>query len=145
MWRDHMSSNLKTSFGFSSSVEDLVPSLVLEPFWFERPYERKKYFTVPCTTCLVKFFNQWKIRSCKRSGGSRPWAKGRGGGGVFFLRCWNKIDLRISLALPGFSSFCVFSLFYLFFCQNKGGPGSPSPPLDPPRKRDLTFEIIESS
>ena len=27
-----MSSNLKTSFGFSSSVENLVPSLVLELF-----------------------------------------------------------------------------------------------------------------
>ena len=61
-------SNLKTSVGFSSSVEDLVPSLALangstsksstqspRTFWFKRPYEKKKYFTVPSTTCLVKF------------------------------------------------------------------------------------------
>ena len=30
-------------------------------FVLDTSYERKKYFKLPCTTCLVKFFNKWKI------------------------------------------------------------------------------------
>ena len=48
------------------------------------------------------------------SGGSRPWAKE--GGGAVFLRCWNKIDLRISLALPAFLPSAFFH--YFFFCPS---------------------------
>ena len=67
----------------------------------------------------------------------------RGGGGG--LGCWNKIDLRISLALPAFLPSAFFH--YFIVCQNKGGPGPPGPPpLDPPlgtkrRKSGHRFEI----
>ena len=50
--------------------------------------------------------------------------RGVGGGGVG-LGCWNKIDLRISLALPAFLPSAFFH--YFIFCQNKGGPGPPGP------------------
>ena len=46
------------------------------------------------------------------SGGSRPWAKGAG---AVFLWCWNKIDLRISLALPAFLPSAFFHYFTIFF------------------------------
>ena len=42
-----------------------------------------------------------------------------------FLRCWNKIDLRISLALPALLPSAFFSLFYFIFLAKKGGGAGP--------------------
>ena len=65
------------------------------------------------------------IFCAQSSGESRPWAiKGGGGGGAaVFLRCWNKIDLRISLALPAF----LLSAFFYYFIIIFFAGGGPSP------------------
>ena len=51
-------------------------------------------------------------------------------------KSFKQIGKKILIKIIFFSSFCVFSLFYLFIylfiylCQNKGG--ARAPPLDPP-------------
>ena len=63
-------------------------------------------------------------------------------GWAFFLRCWNKIDLRISLALPAFPPSAFFHYYYFFFCQNKEGP-APSPTSATANQEPLVNRVVE--
>ena len=43
------------------------------------------------------------------------------------LQCWNKIDLRISHALPAFLPSVLIQCFIIFFAKIRGGPAPPGP------------------
>ena len=91
-------------------------------FWrrrsFFRPLGNKPFFQYFRVFFMTRETYSWS----QGSGGSRPKGGPKWGPGFFEML---KQNWFANIACPaGFSSFCVFSLFYfIFFCQNKEGQG----------------------